>query len=162
MTTNKTVTPSHEPALFWAEPDPVALWRGAAVLLLMMAPLAFFAPAGFIGATAASLLLRTLNQRSFRFEVTAHELRLKLNVLLPTLRVALGDIASVNVLPDAAGGFMKLAPRTGHLVIARKDGTQILVPGIKDAAEAAQAIVTLKHQGEANETQSGTDLKNAA
>lgn len=160
MTTNKSGAISDGSVLFWAETDPAALWRGAAVLLLMMAPLAFFAPAGFIAATAASLLLRTLNQRSFRFEVSGRELRLKLNVLLPTMRVPLSDIASVNVLPDTADGFMKLAPRTGHLVIARNDGMQILVPGVKDAAEAAQAIITLKRQGEASET--GGEFKDAA
>ena len=146
MTTQNATPPppGDDPVLFWAEPDPAALWRGAAVLLLMMAPLAFFAPAGFIAAGLASLVLRALNQKSFRFELAARELRLKLNVLMPVMTIGLADIAKVTVLPDAGGGVMKLAPRTGHLVIARADGTQILVPGIKDAGEAAEAIAALK------------------
>lgn len=151
MTTDANPAVANDPVLFWAEPDPAALWRGAAVVLLLMAPLAFLAPAGFIAAGLTSLLLRRLNQRSFRFQLSARELRLKLNFLTPMLRVKLNEIASVKVLPDAAGGFIPLAPRTGHLVIARADGAQILVPGLMDAAEAAEAVNRLKHQAEEGE-----------
>ncbi len=142
-------TPQDDPTLFWAEPDPAALWRGAAMMLLFLTPMAFIAPVGFIAAGLTALLMRALNQRNFMFHVGARELRLKLNALMPTLRVKLDDIVSVAVLPDAAGMFLPLAPRTGHLLIAKKDGKQLLIPGIKDAAEAAEAITRLKQQAPA-------------
>ncbi|MGQ0677146.1 MAG: hypothetical protein ACT4N4_13815 [Rhodospirillales bacterium] len=151
MTTMDNRLNPGDSVLFWAEPDPAALWRGAAIALLLMAPLAFLAPAGFIAAGLASLLLRELNQRSFRFELDAGELRLKLNALMPAVRVPLADIASVTVLPDPPGGFLPLAPRSGHLVIARTDGTQLLAPGIKEAAEAAEAITRLKREAQGTE-----------
>ena len=153
MTTLQNRANPDDPVLFWAEPDPAALWRGAAMVLLFLAPLAFLAPAGFIAAGFTSLLLRVLNQRSFRFHVSRRELRLKYNFMTPELRVALNEIGSVSVLPDAAGGIMPLAPRSGHLLIARTDGAQIMVPGIKDAAAAVEAINRLKHQAETGEAQ---------
>ena len=138
-----------DPVLFWAEPDPAALWRGAALMLLFLAPLAFIAPSGFIAAGLTALLMRALNQRSFRFQMSARELRLKPNALTPTLRLKLADIASVTLVPDTAGAIMPLSPRSGHLMLAKTDGAQLLVPGIKDAADAAEAINRLKQQGAA-------------
>lgn len=136
----------NDPVLFWAEPDPAALWRGVAMMLLFLAPLAFVAPAGFIAAGLTALLMRALNQRSFRFHLSARELRLKLNALMPTLRLKLDDIAAVTLLPETGGGLLPLMPRSGHLLIARSDGAQILVPGVKDAAEAVEAINRLKQK----------------
>jgi hypothetical protein len=148
---NRTV--SRDPVLFWAELDPAALWRGVALALLFMLPLAFLAPAGFLAAGGASLLLRAWNQRNFRFHLSRNELRVKASFFLPELRLPLKDIASVGVLPDSAGGFLPLAPRSGHLVIARTDGGQIIVPGIKDAAEAAEAVERLKREAVADRTE---------
>jgi len=151
MTTMGNRRVAGDPVVFWAELDPAALWRGAALALLFMAPLAFLAPVGFIAAGFASLLLRAWNQRNFRFHLSRSELRVKASFFLPELRLPLKDIASVSVLPDAAGGILPLAPRTGHLLIARTDGRQILVPGIKDATEAAEAVERLKRLADTGE-----------
>lgn len=153
MMAKKRQTAAIDPVLFWAELDPAALWRGAAMVALFMAPLAFLAPAAFIAAGFVSLALSVANRRSFRFHLSRRELRLKLSFLMPELRLPLSEIGSVSVLPDSAGGFLPLAPRSGHLLIARTDGAQVLVPSVKDAVGVAQAIDRLRRREEPGEAE---------
>jgi len=131
--------------LFWAERDPAAIKRSIVLMLLLMAPLAFLAPAAFIAAAVGAVAAAALNARSFQFQLTAHELRLRAAALSPVLRLKLSDIAGASILPDPGGFLVPMAPRSGHLLIKKTDGGQLLVPGLKDVDEAVEAIHRLKH-----------------
>jgi hypothetical protein len=136
------------PMLFWADRDPAIQWRATALLLLVMSPLAFFEPAQFILAALAVAATGWLNAAGFRFYLSATELRVRAAWLAPTLRIPLGEIAEVSTVPDAAGSLMPMAAGSGHLLIRKTDGAQIIVPGIKAVAEAIDAIRTLKRRAQ--------------
>ena len=133
-----------QPMLFWAERDPAMQWRATALVLLVMAPLAFFTPATFIIAAIATIASGMVGNARFLFQLTAGEMRLRAGALSPILRLPLDEIAKASVLEDPAGKFLPLAAGSGHLLIHKKDGTQLLVPGLKDVAEAAAAVDKLK------------------
>ena len=84
-------------AMFFAERDPAVQWRSTAVLLMLMAPLAFFAPASFITGTLAALAVGWWNERGFRFAVDRRELIVKIATLAPTLKVPLNEIAEARL-----------------------------------------------------------------
>src|SRR5262245_33324007 len=64
-------------ATFWAERDPAIQWRSTAMMLVLMAPLAFIAPGNFISAAVAVAAMGWWNARGFRLEVNRQALRLK-------------------------------------------------------------------------------------
>ncbi len=134
-----------DPMLFWAERDPAAVRRSVVLTLLVMAPLAFLAPAAFIAGAVGVFAAAAINARYFQFHLSARELRLRPAALSPVLRLPLADIAEASVLPDPGGFLVPMAPRSGHLLIKKTDGGQLLVPGLKDVAEAVDAIRRLKH-----------------
>ncbi len=138
--------PESDPVLFWAERDPAAIRRSVVLTLLVMAPLAFFAPAAFIAGAVGVFAAAAINARYFRFHLSARELRLRAAALSPVLRLPLADIAEAGVLPDPGGFLVPLAPRSGHLLIKKADGGQLLVPGLKDVAETVDAIRRLKQK----------------
>lgn len=135
-----------DPMLFWAERDPAIQWRATALMVVLISPLAFFEPAQFILAALAVTATGWFNAAGFRFHLSATELRVRAARLAPTLRVPLAEIADASTLPDSGGALMPLAPGSGHLLIRKTDGTQIVVPGIKAVAEAVEAIRTLKRR----------------
>ncbi len=131
-------------ARFWAEQDPAVQWRSTAMMLVLMAPLAFIAPENFITATVAVVAMGWWNARGFRFEVDRQALRLKVAKLAPTVAIPLEEIAEASVAPDPGAVLMPMAPKSGHLLIRKTDGVQFLIPGLRDVAEAADAIRRLK------------------
>jgi hypothetical protein len=137
---------------FWAERDPAIQWRSTAMMLVLMAPLSFIAPAQFIVAALAVAATGWFNAGGFRFQLGAKELRVRAARFAPTLRVKLGEIAEASTLPDTAGLLMPMEAGSGHLLIKKTDGTQIVIPGLKDVADAVNAIRRLK-QPETNDTE---------
>lgn len=133
-----------DPMLFWAERDPAIQWRSTAMMLVLMSPLAFFAPEQFIAAAIAVAATGWINASYFRFHLSASELRIRPALLAPTIRIPLGEIAEATTMPDAAGGLMPMAQGSGHLVIRKTDGSQLVIPGIKAVNEALDAIRRLK------------------
>lgn len=131
-------------ATFWAERDPAVQRRSTAMMLVLMAPLAFIAPGNFISAAIAVAAMGWWNARGFRFEVDRAALRLKVATLAPTLHIPLGEIAEASVAPDPAAALMPMAPKSGNLLIRKTDGVQFVIPGLRDVAEAADAIRRLK------------------
>ncbi|MBL8707084.1 MAG: hypothetical protein JNM30_19680 [Rhodospirillales bacterium] len=131
-------------AKFWAERDPAVQWRSTAMMLVLMAPLAFIAPGNFISAAVAVVAMGWWNARGFRFEVDRAALHLKVATLAPTLHIPLAEIAEASVAPDPAAVLMPLAPKSGNLLIKKTDGVQFVIPGLQDVAEAADAIRRLK------------------
>ncbi len=131
-------------AKFWAGRDPAVQWRSTAMMLVLMAPLAFIAPGNFISAAIAVVAIGWWNARGFRFEVDRAALHLKVASLAPTLHIPLAEIADASVAPDPAAMLMPLAPKSGNLLIKKTDGVQFIVPGLQDVAEAADAIRRLK------------------
>lgn len=134
--------------IFWAERDPAIQWRSTAMMLLIMAPLAFFAPASFITSALAVVAMGWWNGRGFRFQIDRQALTLRAAQLAPTLTIPLKDIAEVSMLPDAAALLMPLEPKSGHLLVKKTDGEQLLIPGVKEAAEAIDAFRKLKQPTE--------------
>lgn len=131
-------------AKFWAARDPAIQWRSTAMMLVLMAPLAFIAPGNFISAAIAVVAMGWWNARGFRFEVDSAALHLKVATLAPMLHIPLGEIAEASVAPDPGSMLMPLAPKAGHLLIKKTDGVQFLIPGLIDVADAADAIRRLK------------------
>lgn len=131
-------------ARFWAARDPAVQWRSTAMMLVLMAPLAFIAPGNFISAAIAVVAMGWWNARGFRFEVDRTALHLKVATLAPTLQIPLVEIAEASVAPDIAAVLMPLAPKSGNLLIKKTDGVQFVIPGLQDVAEAASAIRSLK------------------
>lgn len=140
-------TPESGPT-FFAERDPAIQWRSTAMMLLIMAPLAFLTPASYIASALAVLAMGWWNGRGFRFQVDRQALTLRVAQLAPTLTIPLKDIAEVSVMPDAAALLMPLEPKSGHLLVKKTDGEQLLIPGLKDVAEAVDAFRQLKQPGE--------------
>lgn len=134
-----------DPMLFWAERDPAAVKRSIVITLLLMAPLAFFAPAAFLAAAIGAAAAAYVNARYFQLHLTARELRLRAAALSPVVCVPLTEISAAKVVEDPGGFLMPMAPRSGHLLIQKSDGAQLLIPGIKDVAEAVEAIQRLKN-----------------
>ena len=137
--------PANEPVLFYAERDPAIQWRSTAMFVVLMAPLAFIAPGQFILAALAMGATGWWNASGFRFHLGPQTLRVRAAKFAPTLTVALNEIAEAGTLPDAAGFLMPMAAGSGHLVIKKTDGSQLLIPGLKDVAQAVDAIRRLKH-----------------
>jgi len=133
-----------DPMLFWAERDPAIQWRSTAMMLVLMSPLVIFAPAQFISAALAVVATGWFNARGFHLRLSASELRVRPAMLAPTMRVPLAEIAEATTMPDAAGALMPMAEGSGHLLIRKTDGGQIVIPGIKKVAETVDAIRRLK------------------
>lgn len=151
-TTGKPSEPANEPVLFYAERDPAIQWRSTAMFLVLMAPLAFIAPEQFIMAALAMAATGWWNASGFRFHLGAQALRVRAALFAPTLTVRLDEIAEAGTMPDAAGFLMPMAAKSGHLVIKKTDGTQLLIPGLKDVAEAVDAVRRLKQPEAGPET----------
>ena len=133
-------------AQFWAERDPAVQWRSTAMMLVLMSPLAFIAPANFISAAVAVVAMGWWNARGFRFEVDREALHLRVATLAPTLHIPLAEIAEASVAPDPAAMLMPMAPKSGNLLVRKTDGTQFVIPGLRDVADAADAIRRLKQR----------------
>ncbi|MCC7048931.1 MAG: hypothetical protein IT562_19610 [Alphaproteobacteria bacterium] len=142
--------PANEPVLFYAERDPAIQWRSTAMFLVLMTPLAFIAPGQFIVAALAMAATGWWNASGFRFHLGPQNLRVRAARFAPTLTVPLGEIAEASTIPDAAGFLMPMAAGSGHLVIKKTDGGQLLIPGLRNIAETVDAIRRLK-QPETNE-----------
>ncbi|MFC3230135.1 hypothetical protein ACFOGJ_22995 [Marinibaculum pumilum] len=129
-----------QPVLFWAERAPGFYLRATAISALLMAPIAFFLPVLFLVFVAFLALSSWINARSFRFEVSSDVLALRQSILLPRLQLPLADILTVEARADPGGRLFGGEPGSGLLLLTLRNGRMLVVPGLKDVAEAVSAI----------------------
>jgi hypothetical protein len=115
--------------------------------ILVMLPFIIMAPetAGIVLLTAGAMGFWT--QASFKFELTDREMRVRDRPFTSVLTVPLRDIAAVEAL-DVMGKPLtwgRNAPM-GHLRVKLADGEDLLITGLADPAEAAEAVRTLQKQ----------------
>lgn len=149
-------------AKFWAERDPAVQWRSTAMMLVLLSPLAFIAPANFISAALAVVAMGWWNARGFRFELDREALHLRVATLAPTVRIPLAEIAEASVAPDPAAALMPMAPRSGNLLLRKTDGTQFVIPGLRDVAETVDAFRRLKQAAGKSEDDEDEEPRAAA
>ncbi|WP_207482246.1 hypothetical protein [Arenibaculum pallidiluteum] len=145
-----TEPPADEPVRFYALRDSRLAWSGVAMIALLLSPLVFFAPDLFIVSVLANAAMALLQDRLFRFELTDSTLHLRLGLLARGRRLHLGDVVEAETLtlqglpagPAQARGASR--PAAGHLRLRLRNGEEILVPGLADPAEAAEAIRLLR------------------
>ena len=129
-----------QPVLFWAERAPGFYLRATAISALLMAPIAFFLPVLFLIFVAFLALSSWITARSFRFEVSSDMLALRQSILLPRLQLPLADILTVEARADPGGRLFGGEPGSGLLLLTLRNGRMLVVPGLKDVAEAVSAI----------------------
>ena len=134
-------TPSGDgPVIFWAARSAVVGWRVAIVTGLVLSPLAFLAPEGFLAALATAGILALSGTRTFRFELTPRVLRLRLGLLTPVLEVPLSAIAKAEALPDSGAWALSAREEVGPVMIRLRDGSVLPVPGLVEPRAAAEAV----------------------
>lgn len=134
-------TPSGDgPVLFWAARSAVVGWRGFVITGLVLSPLAFLAPAGFIAAMASAALLALAGTRTFRFELTPRVLRLRLGLMAPLVELPLSSVAKAEALPDSGSWALAAPEEIGPVMIHLRDGGVLPVSGLVEPHKAAEAV----------------------
>lgn len=115
--------------------------------LLLLAPILIFQPDALIPAALVSLLTAWWMSTTFRFELTAEKLRLRLGPFGLGREVALSEIESVEAL-DITGKPLAWGRHaaTGHVRFKLKNGEDLIVVGLADPVETADAAALLKRR----------------
>lgn len=117
--------------------------------MLMMLPFVLLAPQMALVVIATALGMAWWTQASFRFELTAREMRVRSQPFGLLTTIPLGDVASVEAL-DEAGRTLAWgrSAAVGHLRLKLRDGGEIYVIGLADPLESADAVRLLQKEME--------------
>ncbi|WP_439814427.1 hypothetical protein [Zavarzinia sp. CC-PAN008] len=130
--------------VFWAERSDTFYVRSAILTTLLVAPLAFLAPAAFITAFLTVVGLGIWNRRAFRLQVTGDALRFRPSALIRGIRIPLSEVEKAVAEPESGSGFLPVDARAGRVLVHLRSGLVLPIPGIVDAAELARAITLVK------------------
>jgi len=136
--------PGDEPVLFYAVRDRRIAWSAVALMAILLSPLAFFAPDVFVAAILAHVVMVLIEDRVFRFELSARTLHLRPGLFARPSRIPLADVAEAEVLTLQGVPAGVARPPLGHLRLRLLTGGEILVMGLVDPAEAAEAVRVLR------------------
>lgn len=115
--------------------------------MLMMLPFVLLAPQMSLIVVATALGMAWWTQASFRFELTAREMRVRSQPFGPLATIPLRDVASVEAL-DEAGRPLAWGRNAavGHLRLKLRDGGEMYVVGLADPLESADAVRLLQKE----------------
>lgn len=115
--------------------------------MLMMLPFVLLAPQMALIVAATALGMAWWTQASFRFELTAREMRVRSQPFGPLATIPLRDVASVEAL-DEAGRPLAWGRNAavGHLRLKLRDGGEMYVVGLADPLESADAVRVLQKE----------------
>lgn len=118
-----------------------------ALPLLLLTPVMFFQPQAVVPVILTSLLTAWWTAASFRFELTAQTLRLKVGPFSATREIALRDVATAEAL-DPAGKPLVWGRHaaSGHVRLKLRDGEDVVVVGLADPVETVDAVAALKRR----------------
>lgn len=127
---------------------PLSAAMSAQILpILLMLPVIIMAPETGIVVLLTAVAMAFWVQMSFKFELTDREMRVRAQPFVETATIPLRSIVSVEAL-DATGKPLtwgRNAPM-GHLRLKLADGEEMLIAGMADPAETADAVRTLQKQ----------------
>lgn len=117
--------------------------------MLMMLPFVLLAPQMSLIVVATALGMAWWTQTSFRFELTAREMRVRSQPFGPLATIPLRDVALVEALDEAGRplAWGRNAP-VGHLRLKLRDGAEMYVVGLADPLESADAVRLLQKEME--------------
>lgn len=115
--------------------------------MLLMAPFVILAPVMGVVVLLTAAVMALWTQASFKFEVTAREMRVRSQPFAPVTSIPLRDVTSVEAL-DQAGRKLTWGRNAaiGHLHIKLRDGEDVYVVGLRDPAESADAVRVLQRE----------------
>lgn len=139
-----------DPVLFYAERPFWASLGGQGLPLLLCLPFVLLAPELGPFLLLTSLGMAVLQHVAFRFQLTARHVIIRGGAFAPTMTVPLSDVRAVEALNwQGQPVYWGRAATVGHLRMTLADTATILVPAVRDPAEAADAIRQL--QGRADD-----------
>lgn len=115
--------------------------------MLLMLPVIILAPEMGLIVILTALGMAWWTHASFRFELTAREMRVRSQPFATMATIPLRDIASVEAL-DEAGQPLTWGRNAavGHLKLKLRDGDDMYVVGLADPAESADAVRVLQKE----------------
>jgi hypothetical protein len=115
--------------------------------MLLMLPVIILAPEMGLVVVVTALAMAWWTHASFRFELTAREMRVRSQPFASVATIPLRDIALVEAL-DEAGRPLTWGRNAavGHLRLLLRDGAEMYVVGLADPAESADAVRVLQKE----------------
>lgn len=115
--------------------------------MLLMLPVIILAPEMGMVVVVTALAMAWWTHASFRFELTAREMRVRSQPFASVATIPLRDIASVEAL-DEAGRPLTWGRNAavGHLRLKLRDGVEMYVVGLADPVETADAVRVLQKE----------------